>query len=317
MKSIIRRQLDHTLDDITLPELGRAYAGKVRNVYHQDDRIIMITTDRVSAFDHVLGTIPFKGQVLTQLARFWFDKTSGVVPNHVIDYPDPQVLVARKAEMLPVEVIVRAYITGSLWREYDNGIRDQYGFVLPEGLQKDQLLPEPIITPSTKAEYGEHDLPISREEIIRRNLIPPDVYNQAEIYARKLFSIGQCWAAQQGLILVDTKYEFGMYEGKLLVVDEIHTPDSSRYWVAEEYETRFAAHTDQRMLDKENLRQWLLGKNFSGQGTPPKLTSEIRIVLAEHYLNLYNRLTDSVFTPQTGSVKERITANLRKAGLLK
>ncbi|NOZ07300.1 MAG: phosphoribosylaminoimidazolesuccinocarboxamide synthase [FCB group bacterium] len=317
MKTNIRSQLDQTLDDITLPELGEAYTGKVRNVYYQDDKIIMITTDRVSAFDHVLGTIPFKGQVLTQLARFWFDKTSEVVPNHVIDYPDPQVLVARKAEMLPVEVIVRAYITGSLWREYENGIRDQYGFVLPDGLQKDQRLPEPIITPSTKAEYGDHDLPISREEIIRRNLVLPDVYNLAEIYARKLFSIGQCWAARQGLILVDTKYEFGMSGGQLIVVDEIHTPDSSRYWVADEYEARFAANTDQRMLDKENLRQWLLAKNFSGQGTPPELTAEIRIALAEHYLTLYNRLTGSVFTPQTGPVKDRIINNLRDAGLLK
>ncbi len=317
MREMIRQNLGKTLTDITLPEFGEGYSGKVRNVYDQTDKIIMVTTDRVSAFDHVLGTIPFKGQILTQLARFWFEKTADTVPNHVISYPDPQVLIARKAEMLPVEIIVRGYITGSLWRDYKNGVRDAYGFELPDGLRKDQKLPEIIITPSTKAEYGNHDLPISREEIIKQNLVKLDVYEQAEDYARKLFSIGQDWAARRGLILVDTKYEFGVAEGELLVVDEIHTPDSSRYWVADEYESRFSADKNQLMLDKENLRQWLLQKNFSGQGKPPPLSDDIRIALAEHYIDLYRQVTGMGITLQEGSVEERIITNLRKAGWLK
>jgi len=312
--NVIREQLPHTLDKFDAFDLGKHYKGKVRENFHLDDEIIMVTTDRVSAFDHVLGTIPFKGQVLTEIANFWFDKTHNIAPNHIISSPDPQVLIARKAETLPVEVIVRGYITGSLWREYSKGINGQYGFVLPEGLKMNQKFTEPILTPSTKAQYGLHDEPISRDAIVS-GLVKESVYSQAEEYAILLFAAGQKWAAEQGLILVDTKYEFGLVDGELIVIDEIHTPDSSRYWLADEYESRYKAGEKQNMLDKENIRQWLIEKGFSGEGTPPELTEEIRIFLAEQYVELFEILTGKSFEPMVGDVKERILKNLEHAGV--
>jgi len=311
--SFISEQLNHTLDEFESDSLGEHYKGKVRENFSQGDKILMITSDRVSAFDHVLGTIPFKGQILSEIANFWFDKTKDLVPNHIIDTPDPQVLVAKRAKTLPVEVIVRQYITGSLWREYSSGINGQYGFMLPEGLKKDQKFDEPLLTPSTKAEYGLHDEPISREAIVN-GLVEESIYAKAEEYALVLFKSGQEWAAKQGLILVDTKYEFGIVDGKLIVIDEIHTPDSSRYWVAKEYESRFSNGESQLMLDKENIRQWLIEKGFSGEGVPPELSEEIRTTLAERYVELYRILTGKQFNPQVGDVKSRIIKNLESAG---
>jgi len=312
--SYIREQLPYTLDAFEGGELGECYKGKVRENFYVGDEIIMVTTDRVSAFDHVLGTIPFKGQILTEIANFWFEKTKEIAPNHIISSPDPQVLVAKKAETLPVEVIVRGYITGSLWREYEQGINGQYGFMLPEGLKKDQKFDTPILTPSTKAEYGEHDEPIEREAIVN-GLVVESIYTKAEAYALALFAAGQEWAAKQGLILVDTKYEFGMVNGELIVIDEIHTPDSSRYWITDEYEARFNTGDRQKMLDKENIRQWLIERGFSGEGTPPALTDEIRVALAESYIELYTKLTGRDFHPKLGDVKSRIENNLEKAGI--
>ena len=312
--NIIREQLLYTLDEYDAGGLGQKYKGKVRENFHLDDEIIMITTDRVSAFDHVLGTIPFKGQILTEIANFWFEKTRHIAPNHIISSPDPQVLVARKAITLPVEVIVRGYITGSLWREYEQGINGQYGFILPGGLKKDQLFATPILTPSTKAEYGLHDEPIARKDIVN-GLVDEKIYAQAEAYALELFAAGQNWASQQGLILVDTKYEVGMVDGELIVIDEIHTPDSSRYWITSEYEKRFNAGENQKMLDKENIRQWLIERDFSGEGAPPVLTDGIRVTLAEQYIDLYNKITGQKFIPLVGDVKSRIENNLEKAGI--
>jgi len=312
--SIIREQLPYTLDEFDPGYLGQRYKGKVRENFHLDNEIIMVTTDRVSAFDHVLGTIPFKGQILTEIANFWFEKTRHIAPNHIISLPDPQVLVATKAETLPVEVIVRGYITGSIWREYEQGINGQYGFMLPEGLKKDQLFDEPILTPSTKAQYGHHDEPITRKDIVN-GIVKESVYAKAEEYAIQLFAAGQEWAAKQGIILVDTKYEFGMVDDELIVIDEIHTPDSSRYWIASEYEDRFNKGGNQKMLDKENIRQWLIDRGFSGEGTPPPLTDEIRVILAERYIELYNQLTGNEFNPIVGDVRTRIETNLEKAGI--
>tara|TARA_B100000029_G_scaffold8123_1_gene8589 strand:- start:1760 stop:2713 length:954 start_codon:yes stop_codon:yes gene_type:complete len=306
----IKEQLSYTLDKFDAPELGEHYKGKVRENFHLDDEIIMVTTDRVSAFDHVLGTIPFKGQILTQIANFWFDKTKNIVPNHIISTPDPQVLIAKKAKTLPVEVIVRGYITGSLWREYSSGINGQYGFLLPDDLKMNQKFENPILTPSTKAEYGLHDEPIDRKSIVN-GLVEESIYAKAEQYALELFAAGQKWAAEQGLILVDTKYEFGIVNGELIVIDEIHTPDSSRYWIADEYESRFSSGEKQKMLDKENIRQWLIDKGFSGEGTPPGLTDEIRISLAEQYIELFHILTGSKFEPVVGDVESRIKKNLK------
>ena len=312
--NFIKEQLSNTLDTFEVENLGVRYKGKVRENYHAGDEIIMVTTDRVSAFDHVLGSIPFKGQILTEIANFWFDRTKDIVPNHIISSPDPQVLIAKKAKTLPVEVIVRGYITGSLWREYEQGINGQYGFMLPDDLKKNQKFDRPILTPSTKAEYGEHDEPISRSKIVA-GLVEESIYSVAENYALKLFSAGQEWAEKQGLILVDTKYEFGIVNGELIVIDEIHTPDSSRYWVSSEYEKRYNKNSDQKMLDKENIRQWLIERGFSGNGTPPPLTDEIRITLAERYIELYNTLTGKEFKPQIGDVKTRIDKNLEVAGI--
>ena len=312
--SIIREQLPYTLDEFDAEDLGQQYKGKVRENFHLDNEIIMVTTDRVSAFDHVLGTIPFKGQILTEIANFWFEKTRHIAPNHIISLPDPQVLVATKAETLPVEVIVRGYITGSIWREYEQGINGQYGFMLPEGLKKDQLFDESILTPSTKAQYGHHDEPIARKDIVN-GIVKESVYAKAEEYALQLFAAGQEWAAKQGIILVDTKYEFGMVDDELIVIDEIHTPDSSRYWIASEYEDRFNKGGNQKMLDKENIRQWLIDRGFSGEGTPPPLTDEIRVILAERYIELYNQLTGNEFNPVVGDVRTRIETNLEKAGI--
>ena len=311
--SFIKKQLNHTLNKFDSDNLGEHYKGKVRDNFYIDDKILMVTSDRISAFDVVLGTIPYKGQILSEIANFWFEKTKNIAPNHIIDTPDPQVLVAKKADTLPVEVIVRQYITGSLWREYSNGINGQYGFMLPEGLKKDQKFDEPILTPSTKAEYGLHDEPISRAEIVN-GLVEEKIYAKAEKYALQLFSAGQDWAAKQGLILVDTKYEFGMVDGELIVIDEIHTPDSSRYWVASEYEKRFNNGESQKMLDKENIRQWLIDRGFSGEGTPPELTEDIRITLAERYVELFKILTGREFKPAIGNVNDRIKENLKKEG---
>ncbi len=309
----MKDQLDLTLQKFEHSSLGEHYKGKVRDNYYDGDKIIMITSDRVSAFDHVLGTIPFKGQILTEIANFWFERTKHIVPNHIIDYPDPQVLIAKKAKTLPVEVIVRNYITGSLWREYSSGINGQYGFNLPDGLKKDQKFDEPILTPSTKAEYGLHDEPISRDEIMK-GLVDRDIYLKAEEYALQLFNEGKKWADKQGLILVDTKYEFGLVNGELIVIDEIHTPDSSRFWVKNEYQSRFDIGKSQKMLDKENIRQWLIDQGFSGEGTPPKLSDEIRIKLAKHYMELYNVLLGKEFIPETGDVEKRVINNLDKYG---
>ena len=311
----IKEQLKNTLSEIDLPNFGKKYRGKVRDNFHFEDKICMVTSDRVSAFDHVLGTIPFKGQILTEIANFWFDKTKDIVPNHIISTPDPQVLIVKKAKTLPVEIIVRGYITGSLWRDYCDGKGDQYGFPMPKNLKKDQKFDAPIITPTTKEDYGLHDQPISKEEIIKTNLVDKATYELAEKYALQLFEAGQKWASKQGLILVDTKYEFGMYNNELIVIDEIHTPDSSRYWVKEGYEELFDSGQSQKMLDKENIRQWLIEHDFKGEGTPPELSDEIRTYLSEQYILLYKKLTGEDFKESLGDVQLRIAENLKNLNI--
>jgi phosphoribosylaminoimidazole-succinocarboxamide synthase len=314
---LLRAQLPHTLRQLDLPGLGELYRGKVRDNYTRGDRIVMVTTDRISAFDHVLGTIPFKGEVLSRLTAFWFDKVKDIAPIHLIESPDPSVMVVRKAKALPVEVIIRGYITGSLWRDYQAGKAGAYGIDWPANLVKDQQFAAPIITPSTKAEYGQHDEPISEADIVAKGLVPAAVWKEATDVARRLFARGQAWALSRGLILVDTKYEMGIADGKLVVIDEIHTPDSSRYWVADGYQARFAAGQEQEMLDKENVRQWLIKEHgFSGHGTPPALTDEVRIMLARKYIDVFERLTGETFTSAVGSVASRIERNLKAKGYL-
>ncbi len=316
-ESQLRAQLTHTLREIDLPGLGELYRGKVRDNYGRADRIVMVTTDRVSAFDHVLGTIPFKGEVLSRLTLFWFDKVKDIAPTHLLDSPDPSVMVVKKAQALPVEIVIRGYITGSLWRDYQAGKAGAYGIRWPEGLKKDQKFDEAIITPSTKAEYGKHDEPISEAEITGKRLVAPEVWREATAVARRLFARGQEWARSRGLILVDTKYEMGIADGKLIVIDEIHTPDSSRYWVADGYADRFARGADQEMLDKENIRQWLIQTHgFSGHGKPPPLTDDVRVMLAQKYIEVFERLTGTRFESGVGDVADRIRRNLKAKGYL-
>ena len=318
MKEIIKNQLEYTLNNSisNLENLGRHYRGKVRDNYYFNNKILMVTSDRVSAFDHVLGTIPFKGQILSDIASFWFNKTQHIVPNHYIKSVDPQVLLVKEAKPLPVEVIVRKYITGSLWRDYTESKHHVYDLDFRSDLVKNQKFGNPILTPSTKEEYGKHDMPISKKEIINQGLVNQDIYELAEKYALQLFSEGEKWAHQQGLILVDTKYEFGLVNGELIVIDEIHTPDSSRYWIADEYETRFQSGDNQLMLDKENIRQWLINKGFSGEGTPPELDDDIRILLSEKYIELYKKLIGKDFIPSVGDVKNRILTNLNEKSII-
>ena len=313
----LRAQLPHTLRQIDLPGLGELYRGKVRDNYSRGDRIVMITTDRVSAFDHVLGTIPFKGEVLSRLTLFWFEKVKDIAPTHLVDAPDPSVMVVKKAKPLPIEIVIRGYITGSLWRDYQSGTAGAYGIAWPNGLRKDQRFEKPVVTPSTKAEYGKHDEPISEAEILAKRIVAPEVWREATALAERLFARGQEWARSRGLILVDTKYEMGIAEGKLVVIDEIHTPDSSRYWVADGYPDRFAKGQDQEMLDKENIRQWLIKEHgFSGHGKPPPLTDEVRVMLARKYVEVFERLTGETFASEVGSVAARIEKNLRAKGYL-
>ncbi len=318
VEDLIRDQLEHTVQGTDFTGLGDKYTGKVRDVYRTEERLVIVTTDRVSAFDHVLGTIPFKGQILNRVAADAFEATKDIAPNHVISIPDPNVLVAKPVNAYAVEFIVRQYITGSLWRDYESGKASAYGIDFGEGLKRDQKFDAPIMTPSTKAELGMHDEPISCAAIVERGLMTAEQLAEAEATAMKLFARGAELAAARGLILVDTKYELGLdADGTLTVIDEIHTPDSSRYWVAESYAERFAAGDAQQMLDKENLRQWLIETHeFSGHGEPPPLDDAIRTTLSSRYMNLFERLSGRPFDAVTGDPLPRIEANLKAAGLL-
>jgi phosphoribosylaminoimidazole-succinocarboxamide synthase len=315
----LRAQIPNTLRETSLSDLGDLQRGKVRDIYRRRDRqeLILITTDRQSAFDHVLTTIPFKGEVLNRLAAFWFAKTADIIQNHLLDLPDPNTLVARACEPLMVEVVLRGYLTGSFWRDYQAGTAGaDYGIPLPSGMKRDQRFESPLITPSTKAERGQHDLPLSEAKILA-GLVPRALWEETRDAALALFARGQEWARSQGLILVDTKYEFGLTNGKLMLIDEIHTPDSSRYWIADQYQRRFDAGEDQQMLDKENLRQWLIReRGFKGQGPLPEIPLEVRVDLAEKYLTAYERITGTAFPGEVGPVAPRIERNLKAKGYL-
>ncbi|MBX2812134.1 MAG: phosphoribosylaminoimidazolesuccinocarboxamide synthase [Myxococcales bacterium] len=316
---IIKAQFPHTLAQAQIPALGRYYQGKVRDVYERGEQLVIITTDRVSAFDRVLGTIPFKGEMLNALAQAGFDSTQDIIPNAVLSRPDPNVFVMQKCTAYPVEWVVRAYVTGSLWRDIQAKTAEKaYDMQFPKHIKKDEALPFPVLTPFTKAENGQHDRPTSRRELIESNIMTGEAFDQAEATAIALFARGQALAQARGLILVDTKYELGLNtEGQLTLIDEVHTPDSSRYWVASEYETRLAAQHPQRMLDKENLRQWLSETcGFTGDGPPPLLTEDIRVRLCLRYAELYHQLLSQPFVPSVGSVISRLTTSLQTVGLL-
>ena len=309
---MLREQLRHVIKATHFDFLGARYEGKVRDCYVLGDERVLVTSDRLSCFDVVVTTVPFKGRVLNSLAVHWFERTGHIIRNHVLDVPDPNVMIVRNVEILPVEVIVRAYLTGSAWRDYEAG-RPVSGVSLPPGMRPSQQLPEIVLTPSTKAEKGTHDQPISEEEIVSRGLVEKTLWDEIREAARALFAFGQEQAAERGLILVDTKYEFGLLGGRLVLADEIHTLDSSRYWIAGSYRERFERGEPPEMLDKEPVRQWLLGQGYKGDGPVPHFSDEYRVQLARHYIDSFERISGLEFAAETGPQLERIESTLRAA----
>ncbi len=303
-----------TSTDFRFPGQQSLYHGKVRDVYNiGDNLLVMVATDRISAFDVVLPKgIPFKGQVLNQIAAYFLDATADEIPNWKLATPDPMVTVGKKAEGFRVEMIIRGYLTGSAWREYAAGKREICGVTLPDGMRENQKFPQPIITPTTKAEAG-HDENISREQILAQGIVSPDDYAVMERYTRRLFEIGTRMAAEKGLILVDTKYEFGKIDGKAILIDEIHTPDSSRYFYADGYQERFEKGEPQRQLSKEFVRQWLMENGFMGKAGQkvPEMTDEICESISARYIELYEHVTGKKFVPATSSeLSGRIKKNV-------
>jgi phosphoribosylaminoimidazole-succinocarboxamide synthase len=316
----LQQALQTTLDATSLDVLGLKYEGKVRDNYTTSDgRRFIVVTDRISAFDRVLGTLPLKGQVLNRMAAFWFERTAAVAPNHMIRLPDPNVLEAHECTPLPVEMVMRSYLTGvtstSAWTHYQRGVRVFCGHPLPDGLRKNERLPAPILTPSTKAEKGDHDVSASREEILAMGRITPKDFDEAAELATALFAHGQRWCAERGLILVDTKYEFGKDpQGRIVLIDEIHTPDSSRFWFANTYDERFAAGADPESFDKEYVRRWLAEHGFKGDGPIPAIPDEVRVEAARRYIEAYERITGTSFEPDLEDPAVRIPRNLGITG---
>lgn len=313
----IAAQIKFCLNGTDFPSLGSKYEGKVRDNYSKDGHRIIIVSDRLSAFDKIITMIPFKGQVLNQMAKFWFSKTGDIVGNHVIEFPDPNVVVAKECAALPVEMVVRGYLTGvtstSAWYHYERGDRNFCGNVLPGGMVKNQKFEKPILTPSTKAEHGAHDESVSREEILKRSVISEDDFDYMADVSMKLYQRGVEIAAKQGIILVDTKYEFGRdSEGNIILIDEIHTPDSSRFWYQDEYESRLASGEEQKKIDKEYLREWLAAKGFLGEGEVPQIPEDVKVETARRYIEAYELITGETFIAEIGDVNKRIEKNLSK-----
>lgn len=321
-KTIIKN-IPHAIKTVNLAGY-KNHQGKVRDSYVLNGKRIFITTDRQSAFDKVLGLIPFKGQVLTQLSEFWFKKTKDIVPNHLIDVPDPNVMVVRNCKLIPIEMVVRGYITGvtdtSIWGSYEKGERIIYGIKFPDGLKKNQKLKRPVITPTTKAEKG-HDERLTEKEILKRKIVSPKLWKQMKKATLALFKRGQKIADRAGMILVDTKYEFGLGPtiegGKLMLIDELHTPDSSRYWVKATYSKRFNKGLEPEGYDKEPLRIWFKEHGYKGTGKPPKMPLKFIAKMSMLYQSIYEKITGEKFTAHlSGDIQKRIIKNLRKAGII-
>jgi phosphoribosylaminoimidazole-succinocarboxamide synthase len=310
----------YTLPEAVIPELPGCYRGKVRENYDlRDGTRVLIATDRISAFDRILAVIPLKGQVLTQTARFWFEATRSLCPNHVIEYPDPNVLVCKRLSMMPVEIVVRDYLAGttstSILQMYKKGSRELYGHRFPEGLRDNQKLPQTIITPTTKAEQGEHDAPLSADDILTRKLLTEKQWREVSEKALALFACGRELAARRGLILVDTKYEFGFDEtGAIVLADEVHTPDSSRYWLSASYPARFGTGQPPDTLDKDFIRRWVAERCDPYAGPIPEIAPEIILQASAKYVEVYEQLTgQELHLPDLAVAPlARIRANLRK-----
>ncbi len=307
------------LSDAFIPELPNHYKGKVRENYDlPDGRRIIIATDRLSAFDVILTAIPLKGELLTQTARYWFEETADICPNHVLDYPDPNVVVGTRLDILPVEIVVRDYLAGttstSVLTKYKNGERDMYGIRLPDGLRDNEKLPQAIITPTSKALDGGHDEPLTRDDILTRGLLSEEQWDTVSRYALALFARGKALAAQRGLILVDTKYEFGTNkDGTIILADEIHTPDSSRYWLAASYDERFRAGERPQSFDKDFIRAWVTARCDPYKDRIPKIPAELIEQTSRVYTQAYETITGKHFVADTSgkTVLDRIRENLK------
>ncbi|WP_444667213.1 phosphoribosylaminoimidazolesuccinocarboxamide synthase [Cereibacter changlensis] len=315
--------LTRVLDHAHIPELPNPYYGKVRDCYdlpadaENPARRILISSDRISAFDRILAAIPWKGQVLTQVARFWFDRTADICPNHVLSYPDPNVVIGRRLTILPVEIVVRGYLAGttgtSILTLYKKGVRDMYGHTLPDGLADNAPLPAPIITPTSKAFDGGHDEPLTAEEILAQGLLTPAQWEEVSQKSLALFARGQQMAAERGLILVDTKYEFGIDEaGTILIADEIHTPDSSRYWLASGYEQAFRDGARPPSFDKDVIRSWVAARCDPYTDDIPEIPAEIIATTAKAYIDAYEAITGETFVPDASGATplDRVRGNL-------
>lgn len=302
-----------TLSQTFLPELGIPDRGKVRDIYENDNGLTMIASDRISVFDRILpNAIPDKGRVLTELTQFWFEQTKDIVPNHIISNPDPNIMIVRKCIPLKVEVIVRGYLVGSVWRDYKAGKREKCGIPLPEGLQQNDPFPQPIITPTTKSLEG-HDKDISKEGLIKSGIVTKDQWREMERISLELYTRGQEVAQKKGLVLVDTKYEFGLdIEGNLILIDEIHTPDSSRYWLQEDVERKQV-----RFPDKEFAREWATSQGFAGEGNAPNIPEEVQRKIREGYCEIFQMLTGKELEESSIPVRSRVLNNLKKEKMIK
>jgi len=313
------------LSHARIPELPNPYFGKVRDCYdlaadasHPNGRRILIASDRISAFDRILAAIPYKGQILTQIARFWFDRTADILPNHVLSYPDPNVVIGQRLTILPVEVVVRGYLAGStstsVLTQYKQGQRAMYGHVLPDGMRDNQILARPIITPTSKAFDGDHDAPLTASDILSQGLLTADQWDEVSTAALALFARGQQIAAERGLILVDTKYEFGTDQnGKVLIADEIHTPDSSRYWIASGYEAAFERGTRPPSFDKDVIRSWVAARCDPYHDPLPEIPAEMIAATSAVYVQAYEAITGQTFAPDLSgdTVLDRVRTALQ------
>lgn len=311
----IRASIPNLLKQVNISKLKK-HSGKVRDTFILDNKRIIVTTDRQSAFDIVLGHIPYKGAVLNQLAYFWFEKTKDIIPNHIISMPDPNLIVAKTAEVIPIEMVVRGYITGvtdtSIWGSYEKGERVIYGIKFPDGLKKNQKLPEPIVTPTTKAESG-HDERLTEKEILEKKIVSPQLWKEMKNTALRVFERGQKIANKAGIILADTKYEFGLIDGKLVLVDEVHTPDSSRYWIKETYKDCLKNGVDPQSYDKEELRKWFKSQGYmGGKGAIPKMPDEFLVKMSKLYQQIYEKITGKKFKGYDYPAEERIKSAIEK-----
>ena len=318
-KAALGAYAGYVLEDATIPELPNHYRGKVRDNYDlPDGRRIIIASDRLSAFDRNLAAIPLKGQVLTQTAKFWFEQTADICPNHVIDYPDPNVLVGRRLTILPVEIVVRDYLAGttgtSILSLYKAGQREMYGISLPDGMRDNEKLPQTIITPTSKAFHGGHDEPLTPVDIVEQNLLSQEQWRTVSDYALALFAKGREMARERGLILVDTKYEFGIDEnGTIMIADEIHTPDSSRYWFLESYQQRFEAGERPESFDKDFIRTWVVARCDPYKDEIPEIPQDVVLETSRVYIDAFERITGQTFDLPSGDVPvlDRVRKNLK------